>query len=244
MRHHDIFLIVLAFLCETIGTVSGFGSSTFFVPVASLLENLRLVLALTAILHVLGNSAKIYLFWNASSLSNIIRLALPSIVLAGLGALLTSVINIQILKICLGVVLIAIGFVGWLGLPPLPRTVGVWVTALSGFLTGLVGTGGAVRAAALASMQLDKSTFVLLSSAIDFGGDLIRAVIYLVQGYMDWDQWFFLPFMAGAAIAGAWCGRRILEKISQPLFEKMIAVLIAISGLTLIAGALLFQTGG
>ena len=52
MQWHDIGLGFLAFISETVGTVSGFGSSTFFVPMAVFLESFHMVLALTAILHI------------------------------------------------------------------------------------------------------------------------------------------------------------------------------------------------
>ena len=62
MKWHDGGLIILAFLSETIGTVSGFGSSTFFVPTAIFFESFKLVLALTALLHIFGNISKLILF--------------------------------------------------------------------------------------------------------------------------------------------------------------------------------------
>lgn len=54
--------IALALLSEIIGTVSGFGSSILFVPVASLFFDFKSVLGITAVFHVFSNLAKIYLF--------------------------------------------------------------------------------------------------------------------------------------------------------------------------------------
>lgn len=62
MKPHDFLLTFLAFISEAIGTLSGFGSSTFFVPLAILVESFTFVLALTAILHCFGNLSKILLF--------------------------------------------------------------------------------------------------------------------------------------------------------------------------------------
>ena len=237
MGWHDAALGVLAFVCETIGTVTGFGSSTFFIPSAVFLESFHLVLALTAILHVFGNLSKLMLFRSGVSYQLILKLALPSILLAGAGALLTHFVSIQLLKICLGLVLMFLASALLLMKPSITRLSqgsGIALTAVSGFFTGLVGTGGALRAVALASMELEKSSFVFASAAIDIGGDILRTGIYLSHGYMDWNQWFYLPLLGSAAVLGAWCGRHLLKFMHQSQFEKVVAVLIFLSGLALV----------
>jgi len=53
---------LIASLSEVVGTIAGFGSSVFFVPLAGLLLDFHGVLALTSILHVFSNAAKLVLF--------------------------------------------------------------------------------------------------------------------------------------------------------------------------------------
>ena len=48
---------LIAFFSEIVGTVAGFGSSVFFVPLAGLFFDFHTVLALTSILHVFSNAA-------------------------------------------------------------------------------------------------------------------------------------------------------------------------------------------
>ena len=58
-----VFLFFLiALLSEIVGTIGGFGSSVFFVPLAGLFFDFHTVLALTSILHVFSNAAKLVLF--------------------------------------------------------------------------------------------------------------------------------------------------------------------------------------
>ena len=116
----------------------------------------------------------------------------------------------------------------------LPKWAATVLAAISGFSTGFVGTGGAIRGLALAALQLPKNSFVVISSAIDIGGDLIRTIIYLRNGFMDWGQWFYLPLLAVAAFAGANIGKLILNRINQVQFEKIVAVFIFLSGLMML----------
>jgi uncharacterized membrane protein YfcA len=237
MSFHDLTIIIIAFLSETLGTISGFGSSTFFVPTAIFFESIQFVLALTAILHCFGNSFKIFLFRKYFNFHHFWKLAVPSIVFTGIGAILTHSISMSGFQKGLGILLIIIPFVMFFKKNikvKLPIYIGVVLSAISGFLTGLLGTGGAIRGLVLSTMGLEKNAFVVLSSSIDFGGDFLRAFIYIKNGYMDWSQWHYIPLLAVAAYLGAKLGKWSLQKINQQMFEKIVMVFIIISGVLML----------
>ena len=58
----SIVFLILALLAEIIGTVGGFGSSVFFVPLAAFYFDFQTVLGLTAVFHLSSNISKIGLF--------------------------------------------------------------------------------------------------------------------------------------------------------------------------------------
>lgn len=237
MQIHDALLALTGLASELLGTVSGFGSSTFFVPVARLLESMSLVLALTAILHCFGNLAKLWVFRGNLRRDLLIRLGAPSVALSAVGALLSSRFDVDGLSRFLGGVLVLVAVLKLaLGRrePRLPMPAGAALCGVSGLFTGLVGTGGALRGVALGGLALSSYEFVALSSAIDFGGDLLRAAIYLRQGYMDWSQWFYVPLLGVSALAGARLGRRLLARIDQNRFQKIVACFVLISGISLL----------
>ncbi len=233
MHLHDLALSFIAFVSELLGTLSGFGSSTFFVPTAILIERFQLVLVLTAILHSFGNLFRIFLFRKHLDWQWLMRLAIPFFIFTGIGAVLTTQLPIELAKKILGIVLIVLALVFYFAnhlLKNLPPRVAIALSAISGFSTGLVGTGGAIRGVALASLQLQKNTFVITSAAIDVGGDLLRAGIYLQNGFMDWSQWHYIPLLMIAAFAGSRLGQILLKYINQNQFEKIVLVFILLSG--------------
>ena len=81
---------LIALFSEIVGTVAGFGSSVFFVPLAGLFFDFHTVLALTSILHVFSNAAKLVLFGRHVQWRLLLLLAIPSIACVILGALLSS----------------------------------------------------------------------------------------------------------------------------------------------------------
>ena len=55
---------------------------------------------------------------------------------------------------------------------------------VSGFLAGVLGTGGAVRGLTMVAFNIEKSVFVATSAAIDFAVDFSRTVVYFFNGYI------------------------------------------------------------
>lgn len=237
MQLHDFIVAALAFASEILGTLSGFGSSTFFVPAASVFEKFQFVLALTALLHCFGNVSKLALFRGNLNARLFLLLAVPSIFFTGLGAMLAGHIQTENLLKGLGVFLVlwSLFFFFRSARPsPVPMWAAMCLTAVSGFSTGLVGTGGAIRGVALASIGTQAGVFVGLSAAIDLLGDILRAVIYIENGFMDWSQWHYIPLLLVAAWCGTYCGKIILSRINQKMFEKSVAVFVFIGGIAML----------
>ncbi len=76
-----ILFIVLALLAEILGTIGGFGSSVFFVPIASLFLDFQSVLGITAIFHVSSNITKIVFFKHGFDKGLILKVGIPALVL-------------------------------------------------------------------------------------------------------------------------------------------------------------------
>lgn len=230
----DIILVLIGFASELIGTITGFGSSTFFVPAALMLESFQTVLVLTAILHTFGNSSRLFLFRTHFMWGPFLKLAIPYILFSAIGAFIMIDTSPESLKRALGGLLILLSVVFLIGhnldrfIPP---RVGMLLAAFSGLSTGLVGTGGALRGLALAALRVPKSTFVALSAAIDIGGDTVRSVIYIKSGLFQWHHWFYVPALMLAALLGSIVGKWALAQISQRMFERLVAVFVFLSGL-------------
>ncbi|MFI5172630.1 MAG: TSUP family transporter, partial [Chitinophagales bacterium] len=107
MDFYDILIFLsLALLSEIAGTLGGFGSSLFFVPLAGFFFDFTSVLALTAIFHVFSNLFKIFLFGKYTNLRILILVGLPGILMVFIGAVLTTFINTFYIEIILGIFLI------------------------------------------------------------------------------------------------------------------------------------------
>lgn len=161
----------------------------------------------------------------------------PAILFTGLGAVLTTQFPTELMQRILGFTLIAISLMFFFGrsvIKLLPRWLAIILSIASGFFTGLIGTGGALRGLALSALHLPKNAFIMTSASVDLGGDLLRAGIYIKNGYMDWGQWFYIPLLGLAAWIGARLGQRIINRLNQEQFEKIVSFFVFLSGCLMI----------
>lgn len=239
----SLFLfLLLTLLAEIIGTIGGFGSSLFFVSSAQFIYDFQTVLALTGLLHIFSNTAKVIFFRKTINWKLVLEIGMASILLAILGAWLTNHVSFVYAKIVLGIFLIAFSlFFFWKPTFILPTSLtnSALGGGVSGFLAGFIGTGGAVRGLVLTSFNLEKNLFVGTSAAIDFGVDLSRTVIYIGNQYLIRDYWIYIPMLIIASFVGSYLGKVIINKISQESFRKVVLSLILLMGVALLIGQLL-----
>jgi uncharacterized membrane protein YfcA len=235
----NLFLfILLALLAEILGTIGGFGSSMFFIPIASYFLDFHSVLGITALYHVSSNLAKIVLFRKGFNGKVIISMGIPAVLFVIAGAFLSKFIEARILQISLGLFLILVSlmllaFKRIILKPTLSNSIAGG--AVSGFIAGILGTGGAIRGIALAAYNLRMEVFIATSAIIDLAIDSSRSVVYYFNGYIQKDVFYLIPILLLVSIAGTFIGKKILARISEEQFKSIVLILILITGVITLA---------
>ncbi len=224
----------LTFAVEIIGTVGGFGSSVFFVPMAHYFFDFHYVLGIVSLLHLFSNLSKIYLFRVGFDKKLFLQIGVPSVLFVIVGSYFSQYINSDWAGVLLGAFLVI--FASFLLLKPnfsfQPKPSNAYVGGgLSGLIAGLLGTGGAVRGLTLASFSVAKDTFLATSALIDFAVDASRFGMYAIQGYLTREMLMQAPILLIVSFIGSWMGKLLLNKISQEQFKKISLWLILLIGL-------------
>jgi len=236
-----LLFFILALISEIIGTIGGFGSSVFFVPMAEFFFDFKTVLMLTAILHDFSNTSKLILFRKHIDFKLLLLYGIPSTVFVIIGAYMSSILHYKYNELILGIFLIAFSSLIFLRPSfrlPVSKFSSITGGSAAGFLAGLIGTGGAIRGMSLAAFNLEKNIFIATSAAIDFFVDISRTVVYFKAGYYQPSHTLYIPFLLVVAFTGSWLGKKLLVKISQEDFRKIVLVLLFIIGITMIVKAL------
>ena len=227
---------IAALFSEIIGTTAGFGSSTIFLPLALFFFDFKTALVLVAIFHMSGSIGRIAFFRHGLDKRLLLIFGIPSILLTIVGALLVNYISQPVLKLVLGLFLIIYILISWndsFSVKPTSRS-GIIGGSLSGFFAGLSGTGGALRGAFLTSFRLEKSVYIATAAAISLAVDITRIPIYLKSGFLPQDLLYLIPILFITAIAGAWIGKKIVYKMPQKIFRKVVLAAIGLVSLKFI----------
>lgn len=221
-------------MAEVLGTIGGFGSSVFFVPIANFFFDFQSVLGITALYHLSSNISKIAIFKKGFDKKIVLTLGIPAIVFVSLGAYLSQFLVPKILTYILGFFLIILSllFLIFKQLVVLPKKRNAIIGGtLSGLSAGLLGTGGAIRGITLAAFKMDKNKFIATSAIIDLGVDFSRTIIYYFNGYMHKHDLYLVPILIVVSISGTWIGKKILDKVSQEQFRNFVLLLILAIGI-------------
>lgn len=242
MKDINSVFLVLALIAEIIGTIGGFGSSVFFVPLGNFYFDFHSVLGLTAIFHVSSNLSKIFLFKKGLDKKLLFNIGVPAVVFVIAGGLLSKFMDSSFLEIILGLFLIGFSLLfiikSEVTIEPNKKNAIVG-GAFSGFSAGLLGTGGAIRGLTMAAFNLEKSVFIATSAFIDFMIDLSRTFVYYHNGYIHKHDLKYIPFLLVIGLLGSFIGKKILVYIPQSKFRRLSLFFIFIIGIVTIVQLLI-----
>src|SRR3989338_6457997 len=157
----EIFYIaLLTLIAATIGTITGFGTSTLMIPVLVIFFPPVEAIFLVAIIHWFGDVWKITLFRKGFNLRLIALFGVIGLATSSLGAFVSLGANEQMLLRLLGAFLA--GYAIFLIFQskfkiPAGNLTALSGGALSGFFAGMFGIGGAIRSMFLSSFYLPKA---------------------------------------------------------------------------------------
>ena len=231
-----VFLLV-AFGAEVIGTVAGFGAATILTPVAALFLDVKTAIAIVAVFHLFGNASRLIFFgrwihWTAWRL-----FVASGIVCSFAGAAVAATLSSAVVKLCLGAFLVA--YVAASAVSPRPpqlprRSLLLAGGASSGFVAGLIGTGGAIRSACLLSFGLSADAYLGTSAAIALLVDATRLPVYVRSGFMSSQLLPLLSVLLVVAFAGSWVGQRVVHRMSPVWFRRGVWTMLTLIGLKLL----------
>jgi uncharacterized membrane protein YfcA len=115
-----------------------------------------------------------------------------------------------------------------------------WIAGVvSGLLGGLVGNQGGIRSAALLGFGLSRDRFIATATAIALFVDGARLPVYLATAGTEMAAHIDEILIASAGVvAGTIAGARALRRIPEPVFRRVVAILLATLGVSLLVRAL------
>ena len=256
---HAVLICVVAFSASALTFFSGFGLGTLLTPVFALFYPIELAVASTAVVHFLNGLFKLTLIARHADRRTVVRFGTPAVAAAFAGAwLLLRLADVQPLatysiggfqaavlpaKLVVGVLLLGIT-----AFELTPRFESLALPAgyvplgglLSGFLGGLSGMQGALRAAFLIRIGLSKEAFIGTGVVVATLIDVARLSVYGPElvGQRDRLDYPLLAAAVAAAFLGAFLGNRFLRKVTLRAVQWIVGVMLGLAALGLMTGTL------
>jgi len=230
-------IILLVIIASGVGTMTGFGTSTIMVPVMLLFYPVPQTLFFVGIIHFFGNVWKLLLFRKGVRWRLILSFGIPGIAATYLGASLVFSVSQTVLSRVLGgfLILYVVYLFAKSSFKVRPSLLyGACGGALSGFLAGVFGIGGAVRGMFLTAFDLPKAVYIATAGSIALFIDATRLTTYFTQGArLEKLLLYGLPWFIPASFLGAAVAKRIVDRIPQQHFRKIVAVFLLLMGIKL-----------
>ena len=231
-----------AFIAAALTVPAGFGLSTVLTPLVLLLVPPHEAIAVVAIVHGAHNAGKLALLWENVDLEAFKRYGVWLILGSVVGALLQSRVPQRPLLGILGIALIVLPALTlsekWTGymMPESNDRVGGFG---SGFMGGLSGHQGALRAMFLSRRIPNKMSYAATASILALCVDLSRIPVYLFYRSEEvFSHYGLTVVLVISALLGARLGKVWLKNIDSILIRRGVMVGIILSGFLYVFEAL------
>jgi uncharacterized membrane protein YfcA len=232
---------LVGLIAAGVASVTGFGIGSLLTPVLAIQTGTKLAVAAIAVPHAVGTAQRFWLLRRYVDRRVLLGFGLASAAGGLAGALVHVWVSSRALAIVFGVVVMLAGvseLTGWM------RRVrwghgAAWVAgATSGALGGMVGNQGGIRTAALLGFDVPKESFVATATAIGLFVDGARLPVYLATQWRDLvGVWPLILVATAAVVVGTAAGTRILGRLQQSTFRRVIGALLVLLGAYMAIGS-------
>ena len=236
-------LAAIAFFGALIFGITGFGAALLTIPLATHFVPLKFALALFVLVDIAAA-----LSVGLENPRNAVRrewTRLVPMILAGTALGVTLLVNLPRTTGMLLLGLFVMGFAAWTLLPRGEERIvpagWAWVAGLAGGITSTVfGAGGPPYAMYLSQRGLSKEQFRATMGFATLTSISLRIVAFTLTGLLlDPEVWWKALFVVPSCLAGIWVARKVFVRISRDALMRAVAVVLLVSGTSLIYRALL-----
>jgi uncharacterized protein len=235
----DVVLGAVALLAGALASVAGFGVGSLLTPVLAVETGTKLAVAAIAIPHVVATAQRFWMLRQHVHRGVLLGFGVTSAAGGLAGALLHTWLSSRALSLFFAGLLILAGiaeFTGWMQKVRWGRRTAWFAGALSGLFGGLVGNQGSIRSAAMLGFDVPKEAFVATATAIALCVDAARLPVYLATQWRDIAAvWPSVAVATLGVVIGTALGARILGRLPQRTFRRIIAVLLLALGVYMAA---------
>lgn len=231
-----LLLFIGAFIAAAISGAAGFGGALLLLPLLTHTVGAELAVPLLTLAQFVGNLSRVavgfrQIHWRP--VGWFLAAALPAAVL---GALSFITIPKAVVVRLIGVAILGFVVLRWFGRLQFAAGTRTLLAggALTGFLSGLVGSAGPLGAAVFLSLGLPPVAYIASEATTALTLHATKTVVYQSHLSLSAGAWLLALSLGVAMILGTWASKRFIERLHPDRFRLFVTVLLAVIALQMI----------
>ncbi len=231
-------LFICGIIAYIVSTLSGGGGALILLPIVGFYLSPSVVAPVVNLGNMIGRPARLILFWKDIQWK-LVAFFVPS---ALLGAVVGAFIFVQLesdwIQLLLGMFLISTAFQFRFGKKKTSFSMKMWYFIPLGFVVTLIstlfGATGAVLNPFYLNMGLVKEKLIATKTANSFFAGFAQLGSYTFLGVLHGELWGYGILIGLGAIIGNIFGKRLLSKMSDERFRKLVVFIMTVSGVVML----------
>jgi len=229
-----LILGAAAIVGSTIGGIAGFGTGVIMIPAIAWSVGVKATVPVLTICMLVGNSARVWFSRREIVWRVVAAFLVGAVPMTIVGATVYSRIDSQWISRILGAFMIlSVPLRRWLahgGVNVRLRHFPL-VGAGFGFLSALVGAVGPIMTPFFLSYGLRRGGYLATEALCTVGSYITRAIMFRRADLLTGPLVLTGLYIGVVMIGGAWLGRRLVDRMSEKTFLRIIEVLLIVFGL-------------
>lgn len=229
-----IILFLVGIFAYIVSTLAGGGGALLLLPIVGFYLSPSVVAPVVNLGNMIGRPVRLYLFWKDIQW-NIVLYYVPSAILGSIiGGLIFVQLNADWIQVLLGVFLISTVFQYRFGKKKVSFKMRKQYFIPLGFgvsiVSTLFGATGPILNPFYLNIGLLKEKMIATKTANSFFAGIAQLGTYAFLGALHGELWMYGLIIGLGATIGNIFGKRVLKKMSDELFRKLVIILMMISG--------------
>ena len=229
-----LILGAAAIVGSTIGGVAGFGTGVIMIPAIAWSVGVKATVPVLTVCMLVGNSARVWFSRREIEWRVVAAFLVGAVPMTMIGATFYARIDSEWLSRILGAFMIlAVPLRRWLfhaGITVRLRHFPL-VGAGFGFLSAIVGAVGPIMTPFFLSHGLRKGRYLATDALCTVGAYITRAIMFRRADLLTGPLILTGLYIGVVMIGGAWLGRRLIDRMSEKTFLRILEVLLVLFGL-------------